>query len=50
MCRRLFGNLNPPSIMLIVYAVIAQLSPLRLFAAAIFPGLMLAGLDRKSVV
>ena len=30
--------------MLIVYAVIAQLSPLRLFAAAIFPGLMLAGL------
>ena len=30
--------------MLIVYAVIAQLSPLRLFAAAIFPVLMLAGL------
>ena len=30
--------------MLIVYSVIAQLSPLRLFAAAIFPGLMLAGL------
>jgi tripartite ATP-independent transporter DctM subunit len=28
--------------MLIVYSVIAQLSPLRLFAAAIFPGLMLA--------
>ena len=38
------GILLPPSIMLIVYAVIAQLSPLRLFAAAIFPGLMLAGL------
>ena len=38
------GILIPPSIMLIVYAVIAQLSPLRLFAAAIFPGLMLAGL------
>ena len=38
------GLLIPPSIMLIVYAVIAQLSPLRLFAAAIFPGLMLAGL------
>ena len=37
------GILIPPSIMLIVYAVIAQLSPLRLFAAAIFPGLMLAG-------
>ena len=30
--------------MLIVYAVIAQLSPLRLFAAAIFPGLIFAGL------
>ncbi len=39
-----FGILIPPSFMLIVYAVIAQLSPLRLFAAAIFPGLMLAGL------
>ena len=38
------GILIPQSIMLIVYAVIAQLSPLRLFAAAIFPGLMLAGL------
>ena len=38
------GILIPPSIMLIVYAVIAQLSPLRLYAAAIFPGLMLAGL------
>jgi tripartite ATP-independent transporter DctM subunit len=38
------GILIPPSIMLIVYAVIAQLSPLRLFAAAIFPGLLLAGL------
>ena len=38
------GILIPPSIMLIVYAVIAQLSRLRLFAAAIFPGLMLAGL------
>ena len=35
------GILIPPSIVLIVYSVIAQLSPLRLFAAAIFPGLML---------
>jgi TRAP-type mannitol/chloroaromatic compound transport system permease large subunit len=32
------GILIPPSIMLIVYAVIAQLSPLRLFAAAMLPG------------
>jgi tripartite ATP-independent transporter DctM subunit len=38
------GILIPPSIMLIVYSVIAQLSPLRLFAAAIFPGLLLASL------
>jgi len=37
------GILIPPSIMLIVYAVIAQLSPLRLFAAAMLPGLLLAG-------
>ena len=37
------GILIPPSIMLIVYAAIAELSPLRLYAAAMFPGLMLAG-------
>jgi len=36
------GILIPPSIMLIVYAAIAELSPLRLYAAAVFPGLMLA--------
>ena len=38
------GILIPPSIMLIVYAAIADLSPLRLYAAAVFPGLMLAGM------
>jgi len=38
------GILIPPSIMLIVYAAIANLSPLRLYAAAVFPGLILAGL------
>ena len=38
------GILIPPSIMLIVYAAIAELSPLRLYAAAIFPGFMLAGM------
>ena len=38
------GILIPPSIMLIVYAAIAELSPLRLYAAAVFPGFMLAGL------
>ena len=37
------GILIPPSIMLIVYAAIADLSPLRLYAAAVFPGLLLAG-------
>ncbi|MHC8509882.1 MAG: TRAP transporter large permease [Rhodospirillales bacterium] len=44
------GILIPPSIMLIVYAVIAELSPLRLYAAAIFPGFMLAGLYMVYVV
>jgi len=38
------GILIPPSIMLIVYAAIAELSPLRLYAAAVFPGILLAGL------
>ena len=37
------GILIPPSIMLIVYAAIAELSPLRLYAAAIIPGFLLAG-------
>ncbi len=37
------GILIPPSIMLIVYAAIAELSPLRLYAAAMLPGLILAG-------
>ncbi len=38
------GILIPPSIMLIVYAAVGQLSPLRLYAAAVFPGIMLASL------
>ncbi len=38
------GILIPPSIMLIVYAAIAELSPLRLYAAAVFPGMLLAGM------
>ena len=38
------GILIPPSIMLIVYAAIAELSPLRLYAAAVFPGIMLASM------
>jgi tripartite ATP-independent transporter DctM subunit len=38
------GILIPPSIMLIVYAAIAQVSPVRLYAAALFPGLLLASM------
>ncbi len=38
------GILIPPSIMLIVYSAIGNLSPLRLYAAAVFPGLLLASL------
>ena len=37
------GILIPPSIMLIVYAAIAELSVLRLYAAAIIPGFLLEG-------
>lgn len=44
------GILIPPSIMLIVYAAIAQVSPVRLYAAALFPGLLLAGLYMLYVV
>ena len=44
------GILIPPSIMLIVYSAIADISPLRLYAAALFPGLMLAGLYMVYVV
>lgn len=44
------GILIPPSIMLIVYSVIAELSPLRLYAAAVFPGLLLAGMYMVYVV
>jgi tripartite ATP-independent transporter DctM subunit len=38
------GILIPPSIMLIVYAATAGVSVVRLYAAAMIPGLMLAGL------
>jgi tripartite ATP-independent transporter DctM subunit len=44
------GILIPPSIMLIVYSAIAELSPLRLYAAALFPGMLLAGLYMVYVV
>jgi len=38
------GILIPPSIMLILYGATAGVSVVRLYAAALFPGLMLAGL------
>jgi len=44
------GSLIPPSIMLIVYAAIAELSVLRLYAAAIIPGFLLAGFYMVYVV
>ena len=44
------GILIPPSIMLIVYAAIAQVSPVRLYAAALFPGILLASMYMIYVV
>lgn len=44
------GILIPPSIMLIVYAAIAQVSPVRLYAAALFPGILLASMYMMYVV
>jgi len=44
------GILIPPSIMLIVYAAIAQVSPVRLYAAALFPGILLASMYMVYVV
>ena len=44
------GILIPPSIMLIVYAAAASVSVVRLYAGAIIPGFMLAGLYMAYVV
>ena len=38
------GILIPPSILLIVYAATSGVSVVRMYAAALFPGLLLAGL------
>jgi tripartite ATP-independent transporter DctM subunit len=44
------GILIPPSIMLILYGATAGVSPVQLYAGALFPGLMLAGLYMAYVV
>ena len=44
------GILIPPSIMLIVYSVAAGVSPVQLYAGALIPGFMLAGLYMIYVV
>ncbi len=44
------GILIPPSIMLIVYAATSNVSVVRLYAGAIFPGFLLAGLYMAYVV
>ncbi len=44
------GILIPPSIMLIVYAAAASVSVVQLYAGAIFPGFMLAGLYMLYVI
>ncbi len=44
------GILIPPSIMLIVYAATTAISVVQMYAAAIFPGMMLAGLYMIYVV
>jgi tripartite ATP-independent transporter DctM subunit len=44
------GILIPPSIMLILYGATAGVSPVQLYAGALFPGLMLAGLYMAYVI
>ncbi|MBV0893535.1 TRAP transporter large permease subunit, partial [Paracoccus sp. Z118] len=44
------GLLIPPSIIMIVYGVVAQVSISRLFAAGVIPGIMIAGLYALYVI
>ncbi|MDZ4792013.1 MAG: TRAP transporter large permease subunit [Hyphomicrobiales bacterium] len=44
------GILIPPSIMLIVYAQTASVSPVKLYAGALFPGFLLAGMYMTYVI
>ncbi|HET6468339.1 MAG TPA: TRAP transporter large permease subunit [Geminicoccaceae bacterium] len=44
------GLLIPPSIVMIIYGVLAEVSISRLFAAGVFPGLLIAGLYSGYIV
>jgi tripartite ATP-independent transporter DctM subunit len=44
------GLLIPPSIVMIIYGVLAEVSIVRLFAAGILPGLMVAGLYSAYII
>lgn len=45
-----FGLMIPPSINLIIFGVLAEVSIARLFAAGVFPGLLLAGLYSSYII
>lgn len=45
-----FGLLIPPSIILIVYGILAEVSIVRLFSAGLLPGLMLAALFSAYII
>jgi C4-dicarboxylate transporter, DctM subunit len=44
------GLLIPPSIVMIVYGILAEVSISRLFAAGVLPGLMIAGLYSSWII
>jgi C4-dicarboxylate transporter DctM subunit len=44
------GLLIPPSIVMIIYGILAEVSVARLFAAGVFPGLVVAGLYSAYIV
>ena len=44
------GLLIPPSIVMIIYGILAEVSVARLFAAGVFPGLLVAGLYSAYII